>query len=150
MESMQQENDIDWEEENSSERMLRNHKNRTMRATAAKGPGEEIRGPEQPMDRDFNNKLDIINAEVQMQFRKLRDHVAEEIAKEIAKMTAHWTEELSQAREQLTQARRELEDTRLQLQAMKGAQEAPPVRPAYVLFHGARVPLARLFERDFS
>ncbi len=28
MESMQQENDMDWEEENSSERMPRNHKNR--------------------------------------------------------------------------------------------------------------------------
>jgi hypothetical protein len=76
-----------------------------------------------------------IKAEVQLQFRKLRDHIAEEIAKEIAKLTAKMkaklTEELSQVREQLTQARHELEDTRLQLQAMKEAQGATPARPAY-------------------
>ena len=60
MESMQQENDMDWEEENSSERMLRKHRNRTIRATAAERAAEEIRGLEQPVDRDFNNKLDII------------------------------------------------------------------------------------------
>jgi hypothetical protein len=59
-----------------------------------------------------------------MQFRKI-------IAEEVAKMTAQLTEELSQAREQLTRACRELQDTRLQLHAMKEAQEAPLVRPAY-------------------
>ncbi len=78
-----------------------------------------------------SNKLDTINAEVQLQFRKLRGPVAEKIAKKMAKMTTQLTEELSHAREQLTQARRELEDTRLQLQTMKEAQEAPLVRPAY-------------------
>jgi paraquat-inducible protein B len=114
MESMQQENDMDWEEENSIERVLRNHKNRTVRATAAERADVEIRGAEQPADRDFNNKLDIIKAEVQMQLRKI-------MAEEVAKMTAQLTEELSQAREQLTRACRELEDTRLQLQAMKEA-----------------------------
>jgi hypothetical protein len=71
--------------------------------------------------------LDIIKTEFQLQFKKLRDYVAEEMAK----MTAQLTEELSQAREQLTQARHELEDTRLQLQVMKEAQGTPPVRPAY-------------------
>ena len=135
MESMQQENDMNQEEENSSERILRNHKNHTVQATAAEGTSKEIHCPKQSADRDFNNKLDIINAELQMQFRKLRDQVAEEIAKEItkemSKMTAQLTEELSQTREQLTQARREVEDTRLQLQAIKEAQEAPLVRPAY-------------------
>ncbi|KAK4118601.1 hypothetical protein N657DRAFT_694293 [Parathielavia appendiculata] len=128
MESVQQENDMDWEEENSSERVLRNHKNRTVLATAAERAAERadegIRGAEQPADRDFSNKLDIIKAEVQMQFRKI-------MAEEVAKMTAQLTEELSQAREQLTRACRELEDTRLQLQAMKEGQEAPLVRPAY-------------------
>ena len=88
--------------------MLRNHKNRTRRATAAKEPGEEFRGPEQPVDRDFNNKLDIIKAEFHLQFKELRDHVVEEMAK----MTAQLTKELSQAREQLTQARNDLENTR--------------------------------------
>ncbi len=84
--------------------------------------GEGIRGPEQSADRDFNNKLDIIKAEVQMQFRKI-------MAEEVTKMTAQLTEELSQAREQLTRACRELEDTRLQLQAMKEAQEVPLASP---------------------
>jgi hypothetical protein len=88
MESMQQENEMNWDEENSSERTLRNHKNCTVQATAAERAGEEIRCPEQPEDSNFNNKLDIINAEVRMQFRKLRDQVAEEIAKEIAKEMA--------------------------------------------------------------
>jgi paraquat-inducible protein B len=128
MESMQQENDMDWEEENSSERMLRNHKNRTIRVAAAERAAERvdegIRGTEQPADRDFNNKLDIIKAEVQMQLRKI-------MAEEIAKVTAQLTEELSQAREQLTRACRELEDTRLQLQAIKEAQEVPLARPTY-------------------
>lgn len=135
MESIQQENDMDWEEENSSERTLRNHKNHTVQATAAERASEKIHCPEQPADRDFNNKLDIINAEIQMQFKKLRDQMAEEIAKgiakEMAKTTAQFTKELSQAREQLIQARREIEDTRLQLQAIKDAPEAPSVRRAY-------------------
>ncbi len=129
IESMLQENDMDWEEENSSERISRNHKNRTVQATAAERAGEETRGPEQPTDSDFNNKLDTIKAEVQMQFKSFRDHVTEEIAKEIAKemakMTAQLTQELSQAREELTQARSELEDTRLQLQAMKESSRSP-------------------------
>ncbi|KAK4119391.1 hypothetical protein N657DRAFT_551453, partial [Parathielavia appendiculata] len=101
MESMQQENDMDWEEENSTERVLRNHKNRTVRATAAERAAERadegIRGAEQPVDRDFTNKLGIIKAEVQMQIRKI-------MTEEVAKMTAQLTEELSQAREQLTRA----------------------------------------------
>ncbi|KAK4118055.1 hypothetical protein N657DRAFT_584336 [Parathielavia appendiculata] len=97
MESMQQDNDMDWEEENSIERVSRNHKNRTVGATAAERADEGIRGAEQPADRDFNNNLDIIKAEVQMQFKKI-------IAEEVAKMTAQLTEELSQARDQLTRA----------------------------------------------
>ena len=37
MESMQQENDMNWDEENSSERTLRNHKNRIVQDTVAVG-----------------------------------------------------------------------------------------------------------------
>jgi hypothetical protein len=44
MESIQQENDMDWEEENSSERMLRNHKNRKTQATAAEGQVQRSEG----------------------------------------------------------------------------------------------------------
>ncbi len=117
---------MDWDEE-SGERILRNYKNRTVRATAAERADKGIQGQEQPTDLDINEKLDNIKTEFQLQFKKLRGHVAEEMAK----MTTKLTEELSQAREQLTQAYRELEDTRLQLQAMKEAYEGPFVRPSY-------------------
>ena len=59
--------------------MSRNHKNRTIRATAAEREGKEIQGPEQPVNRDFSKKPDIIKTEFQLQFRKLQDHVAEEM-----------------------------------------------------------------------
>ncbi|KAL2139469.1 hypothetical protein VTI28DRAFT_5109 [Corynascus sepedonium] len=108
---------MEWEVASPSARgTLRNHKNRIVRATAARTAGEEIRRSEQPQDRNLN-KLDSINTEVQIQFRELRDQVAAEIAKEIAKemakMTAQFTKELSLVREQLTQAQYKLEDTRL-------------------------------------
>ena len=64
IESMRQEDDMDWEEENGSERMLRNYKNRTIRVAAADKASEGTRGLEQPVDYDFNNKLDIIKVEV--------------------------------------------------------------------------------------
>ena len=127
MEAMRQEDDMDWEEENGSDRVLRNDENLTIRAAAADDASEASRGPEQPVDRDFNKKLDIMKAEFQLEFRKLRD----QMTKEVAKMTAQLAQELSQAREELTQARGELENTRLQLHAMAGAQGAPSVRPAY-------------------
>jgi hypothetical protein len=129
MESMQQENDMNWEEENSSERMLRNHKNSKIRTATAERAVEGIRGADQPADCDFNfnNKMDIIKTEFQNQFKKLRDYMVEEMAK----VTTQFTTELSRAREQLTQAHRELEDTRLQLQAMKEPRGVSPTRPAY-------------------
>ena len=65
MESIQQENDIDWDKE-SGERILRNHKNRTVRATAAERADKGIRGQEQPADLDINEKLDNIKMEFQL------------------------------------------------------------------------------------
>jgi hypothetical protein len=127
MELMRQEDDMEWEEDNGSESAQRNHKNSTTRAAAADEVSVTVRGPEQPVDRDFNKKLDIMKAEFQLEFRKLRERMAEEVAK----MTAQLAQELSQAREELTQARSELEHTRLQLHAMAGAQGAPSARPAY-------------------
>jgi hypothetical protein len=56
MESILQENDMDWEEENDNEKMPRNHKNRTIRVAAADEASEETRGPEQAVDHEFNNK----------------------------------------------------------------------------------------------
>lgn len=59
--------------------MLRNYKNRIGKATVAESAAdrtdEGIRRAEQPADSDFNNKLDIIKTEFQLQFRKLRDHI---------------------------------------------------------------------------
>ena len=89
---------------------------------------DETRGPEQATYQNFNNKLDTIKAEVQMQFRKLKDYIAEEVAK---MTTAQLARELAQAREELTQGRSELEHTRLQLHAMTRAQGITPGRPAY-------------------
>ena len=127
MESILQKEDMDWEEENDNEKMPRNHKNRTICVATADEASDETRGPEQATDQDINNKLDTIKEEFQMQFRKLKDHMTEEVAK----MTAQLTQELAQAREELTQARSELEHTRLQLHAMTRAQEASSGRPAY-------------------
>ena len=50
------------------------------------------------MDYEFNKRLDIMKAEFQLEFRKLRDL----IAKEVAKITAQLAQELSQAREDLS------------------------------------------------
>ncbi|EAQ84521.1 hypothetical protein CHGG_08535 [Chaetomium globosum CBS 148.51] len=107
--------------------MPRNHKNRTIRVAAADEARDETRQSEQTVDHDFNNKLNIIKAEIQTEFNKLKDHMAEEIAK----MTAQLTQELAQAREELTQARSELEHTKIQLHTMTRAQETPSGRPTY-------------------
>ena len=81
MESILQEKDMDWEEESDNEKMPRNHKNRTICVAAADEASDETRGPGQATDQEFNNKLDTIKAEVQMQFRKIKDYIAEEVAK---------------------------------------------------------------------
>lgn len=119
--------DMDWEEESNIEKMPRNHKNRTIRVAAADEARDETRESEQTMDHDFNNKLNIMKAEIQTEFKKLKDHMAEEIAK----MTAQLTQELAQAREELTQARSELEHTKIQLHTITRAQETPSGRPTY-------------------
>jgi hypothetical protein len=75
---------MDWEGENGSNRVLRNDKNLIIRATAADNTSKASHGPEQPIDRNFNKKLDIIKAEFQLEFRKIRD----QITKEVAKITA--------------------------------------------------------------
>ena len=127
MESILQKEDMDGEEENGNEKMPRSHKNCTIQVAAIDEASEETQGPEQAVDHEVNNKLDIINAEALIQFRKLKDYMAEEVAK----ITAQLTQELSQAREELTQARNELEHTRLQLHAMMRVQGTTSGRPAY-------------------
>ena len=82
---------MDWEEENDNKKMPRNHKNRTIRVIIADEASDETRRLEQATDQDFNDILDNIKAEVQMQFRKLKDYIAEEVAK----ITAQLTQELA-------------------------------------------------------
>ncbi|KAK4119919.1 hypothetical protein N657DRAFT_636961 [Parathielavia appendiculata] len=105
----------------------------TILAAAAGAASEENQGPERHADHNFNTKLDIIKAEVQLEFRKLRNQIAEEVAK----TTAQLTQEFSQAREDLNQARSKLEHTRLQLHAVTGSQGAAHSYPGLVHRSGA-------------
>ena len=51
---------MEWEEENSSEKMLRNHKNRTIRATAADKASEEIR------DGTYDTTINLVLASAEL------------------------------------------------------------------------------------
>ncbi|KAJ3464892.1 hypothetical protein MRS44_009678 [Fusarium solani] len=74
---------------------------------------ESIQGLKQLLEQDFHKKIEIMKAEFQLEFTKLGDRMAEEVAR----TTAQMAQELSQARE----VRSELEHTRLQLDTMTGA-----------------------------
>ncbi|RKK77247.1 hypothetical protein BFJ71_g16782 [Fusarium oxysporum] len=53
----------------------------------------------QLLEQDFNKKIEAMKAEFQLEFTKLRDRMAEEVAR----ATAQMAQELSQVRDQLTQ-----------------------------------------------
>jgi tRNA A37 threonylcarbamoyladenosine synthetase subunit TsaC/SUA5/YrdC len=53
--------------------VLRNNENLIIQATAANNASKASCSLEQSVDYDFNKKLDIIKAEFQLEFRKLRD-----------------------------------------------------------------------------
>jgi hypothetical protein len=78
---MRQQDDMDWEEEHGSEKRQGNSEDATIHAAVANEASEETRRPGQYADIDFNTKLDIVRAEFQLEFRKLRDQMAEEVAK---------------------------------------------------------------------
>lgn len=61
----------------------------TIPATAtaeASNATEATQGPGKPVDYDFNKRLDIMKAEFQLEFRKLRDLMAKEVAKTTAQL----------------------------------------------------------------
>ncbi|EXA29691.1 hypothetical protein FOVG_18835 [Fusarium oxysporum f. sp. pisi HDV247] len=111
-----QNGDMEWQEEGeTSEGAL--GQNRVRKQTAPKSAGgmvEAIHSLKQLLEQDFNKKIESMKAEFQLEFTKLRDHMAEEVAR----ATAQMAQELSQVRDQLTQVCGELEQIRLQLDTL--------------------------------
>ncbi|EGU88694.1 hypothetical protein FOXB_00787 [Fusarium oxysporum f. sp. conglutinans Fo5176] len=116
LEMEKQNGDMEWQEEGeTSEGAL--GQNRVRKQTAPKSAGgmvEAIHSLKQLLEQDFNKKIESMKAEFQLEFTKLRDHMAEEVAR----ATAQMAQELSQVRDQLTQVCGELEQIRLQLDTL--------------------------------
>ncbi|KAM5527771.1 transposase-like protein [Fusarium oxysporum f. sp. phaseoli] len=95
-----QNGDMEWQEEDCPK--------------SAGGMVEAVHSLKQLLEQDFNKKIESMKAEFQLEFTKLRDHMAEEVAR----ATAQMAQELSQVRDQLTQVCGELEQIRLQLDTL--------------------------------
>ncbi|EXM15014.1 hypothetical protein FOTG_16631 [Fusarium oxysporum f. sp. vasinfectum 25433] len=93
LEMEQQNGDMEWQEEDET----------------SEGALGQNRARKQLVD--LNKKIEAMRAEFQLEFTKLSDCMAEEVAR----ATAQMAQELSQIRDQLTQVCGELEQTRLQL-----------------------------------
>jgi hypothetical protein len=129
MESEQQERDREWEEEQESSKGA-SSRNRPKKRTTPKAAGsiiEAIQGLKQLLQQDFNKKMEIMKAEFQLEFTKLRDHMAEEVTR----TTAQIAQELSQVRGQLTQVCSELAQSRLQSDIMNNAHAARSPNQTY-------------------
>ncbi|KAM5529165.1 reverse transcriptase [Fusarium oxysporum f. sp. phaseoli] len=113
LEMEQQNGDMEWQEEGeTSEGALR--QNRARKQAAPKSAGgmvEAVQSLKQLLEQDLNKKIEAMKAEFQLEFTKLSDRMAQEVAR----ATAQMAQELSQVRDQLTQVCGELEQTRLQL-----------------------------------
>ncbi|PCD21166.1 hypothetical protein AU210_016592 [Fusarium oxysporum f. sp. radicis-cucumerinum] len=113
LEIEQQNGDMEWQEEGeTSEGAL--GQNRARKQAAPKSAGgmvEAVQSLKQLLEQDLNKKIEAMKAEFQLEFTKLSDRMAEEVAR----ATAQMAQELSQVRDQLTQVCGELEQTRLQL-----------------------------------
>ncbi|KAH7248198.1 hypothetical protein B0J15DRAFT_400946, partial [Fusarium solani] len=121
MQSEQQEHDMEWQEEESSEGVPSNIRPRKRTTPkAADSMTDAIQGLKQLLEQDFNKKIEIMKTEFQLEFTKLSDRMTEEVARTTARMA----QELSQVREQLTQVCSELERTRLQLDTVSEAHAA--------------------------
>jgi len=121
LESEQQNGDMEWQEDESSEGALSH--TRTKKRTTLKAAGsmtEAIQGLKRLLEQDFNKRMEAMKAEFQLEFTKLSDRMAEEVTR----TTAQMAQELSQVREQLTQVCSELEQTRLQLDIVNNAHAA--------------------------
>jgi hypothetical protein len=106
MESEQQKGDMEWQEEESSEGAP-SHTRAKKRATpkAAGSMIEATQGLKRLLEQDFNQRMEAMKAEFQLEFAKLRDRMVEEVTR----TTAQMTQELSQVRQQLAQVSGELE-----------------------------------------
>jgi hypothetical protein len=122
LEMEKQNGDMEWQEEGgTSEGALR--QNRARKQTAPKSSGgvvEAVQSFEQLLEQNLNKRIEAMKAESQLEFTKLTDRMAEEVAR----TTAQMAQELSQVRDQLTQVCGELEQTRVQLR-MLSKTEAP-------------------------
>ncbi|KAK2670373.1 hypothetical protein RAB80_014510 [Fusarium oxysporum f. sp. vasinfectum] len=120
LEMEQQNGDMEWlEEGETSEGAL--GQNRTRKQAAPKLAGgmvEAVQSLKQLLEQDLNKKIEAMKAEFQLEFTKLSDRMAEEVAR----ATAQMAQELSQVRDQLTQVCGELEQTRLQLDMLNKAE----------------------------
>ncbi|KAJ3453787.1 hypothetical protein MRS44_018419 [Fusarium solani] len=128
MQSEQQEHDMEWQEEESSEGVPSNIRPRKRTTPkAADSMTDAIQGLKQLLEQDFNKKIEIMKTEFQLEFTKLSDRMTEEVARTTARMA----QELSQVREQLTQVCSELERTRLQLDTVSEAHAARSPSQSY-------------------
>ncbi|KAK2926560.1 hypothetical protein FoTM2_013428 [Fusarium oxysporum f. sp. vasinfectum] len=76
--------------------------NRARKQAAPKPAGgmvEAVQSLKQLLEQDLNKKIEAMKAEFQLEFTKLSDRMAEEVAR----ATAQMAQELSQVRDQLTQ-----------------------------------------------
>ncbi|KFA68599.1 hypothetical protein S40285_09467, partial [Stachybotrys chlorohalonatus IBT 40285] len=61
----------------------------------------------QLLEQDFNKKIELIKAEFQLEFAKIRDRMAEEVTRAMAQIA----QELSQVQDHLSQVYSKLEQT---------------------------------------
>ena len=88
MEIEQQNVDIEWQEEGESSKGALGQ-NRARKQTAPKssrGIIEVVQSLRQLLEQDFNKKIELIKAEFQLEFAKVRDRIAEEVTRAMAQM----------------------------------------------------------------
>jgi hypothetical protein len=88
---------------------------------------EAVQSLKQLIEQDFNKKIEVMKAEFQLEFTKLRDHMAEEVTR----ATAQRAQELSQVRDQPAQVCGELEQTRLQLDTLNKTETSQSLVQTY-------------------
>ncbi|WAO97073.1 Hypothetical protein NCS54_01477900 [Fusarium falciforme] len=110
---------MEWQEEESSEGAPSQTRAKKRATPKAAGSMIELtQSLKRLLEQDFNKRMESMKAELQLEFTKLSDRMAEEVTK----ATAQMAQELSQVREQLTQVCGELEQTRLQLETLNKAE----------------------------
>ncbi|KAF4340375.1 hypothetical protein FBEOM_5705, partial [Fusarium beomiforme] len=101
LEMEQQNGDMEWQEEGETSEGAPGQ-NRARKQAAPKSAGgmvEAVQSLKQLLEQDLNKKIEAMKTEFQLEFTKLSDRMAEEVAR----ATAQMAQELSQVRDQLTQ-----------------------------------------------